>query len=1610
MANGGWNWGNPCGLSFSTFFQWGRDGVNTGAAKPGYTAYTYPHPLTGNSGSTGDTTAPTVSLTAPASGATVTGTVAVSADASDNVAVAGVQFKLDGADLGAEDAVAPYSITWATSGASSGSHTLTAVARDAAGNTRTSAARSVTVSNSGVSAPAITSQPQSATVSVGQSAIFSVTASGSSPISYQWQRNNSNVGGATSSSYTTPATAAADSGTTYRVIVSNTTGSVTSNNATLTVTAQTGSSGPSGSYNFNEGSGTTTADRSGNNRPGTLVNGPAWVTGKNGKALGFDGSNDYVSIGNRPLASTFTVSAWLNNPSSGGYETIASFGSNRQFSISNGSLAFWDGSGSEYRFGTVPTGSWQHVAYTYDGTRMRAYLNGAELGTPFVRSIPTSSGRTLFGAWPKNSSEQGDLLSGSLDDIRIYDRALTQAEIQTDGVTPVRARASAQNTTAKTATQLAAVSAEGTGSTSPQSESEAAKDSPPSAQPTATGAVYYVDQTAGNDSNPGTMAQPWKNVPGMNGTAAHTGGHSLSAGDTVYLDRDDTWTTTGSPQGFYLVGGVRYIGDEWEADGGTTGRRAKIRAGNDFNENGVVRFRDHPTEATVFKGFEVDANSMSANGIDVNHGFWSMMNGATKRIENVEVHHVYSEQAKGEYKYGIAMSNFGGNNGILENVEVVNCSVHDVSRDAIVLYPSDDPNSRIGNIKVQGCEVYNTGQDPGYLEGHGIVIKGWVYDSTIENNYIHNVDSSAVFISGPENDGTQRGAQNLVIRNNILTTQDNNGIIRLYKKGAKDLKVYGNLLLDNNQTGGLVLQGNSGTLDLLVYNNTFYNTFVDLIGNSGTVNSFEFKNNIVQYSSNQLRNAGSIKSASNNLLVASNPGLKNPADKPTGFTGTFGVDSRPNTDGFTPLTGSSAIDQGVTLAAAFNGSINSVVRPQGAAWDIGAYEYGSGTSNPIDTAKPSAPTGLTASAASGNRINLSWSPATDNVGVTGYRLERCTGRGCSNFAQIVAPAETSYGDSGLSSGTVYRYRVRAADAAGNLSAYSQVARATARAATLALGNVSTAEAAEPASQTAAESDKAESDGDKATPSNAATDLRLPLLLATSEADAGSEWSYVDAATGFADAVVIAGTPSVNEEQPGVVRVSNVSGSGFEMRFQEWDYLQRLGASSHAPETIPYAVMQPGRHRMGDGTVWEVGSFPLDGGASWRRISFSEPFESAPLVFLTVQTANDPRAVTVRARGVTGDGFEAALLQEEAQREGHGAETVGYVAVRRETAGGLIDVGGETLPYIVQSVTANDRWLPVLGQRLKVEEEQSKDLEVRHPDESLSVLALGGHMFAQQVSDNSADPTALRRLPPVDTAMEWGVVRGVDSAWTVLPLARKYTNPVIVARPVSAHDPAPGVIRLRQVAADRLEIRFQEWNDPAARHGKEDTFYMVAEAGRHTLGDLAVEAGGITDGQPGGDGWRRVSFTGGFGEAPVVLSSVETANGTPAVSSRVANVTGSSFVTALDLRPGQGDGPTGERIGWIAIERGESTIEGRQVEAFADDIDGSLASVSFPSASDHRYPTVVADINGGVDPTPVFLRYANPTSSQIRLRIARQELTGTTATWHQKETAGIFVGE
>lgn len=138
-------------------------------------------------------TAPTVAFSAPAANTTVAGTQAITATASDNIGLAGVQFKLDNANLGNEDTTAPYSVSWDTKTVPNGSHTLTATARNTSGLT-SSVSETVTVNNPTPPTVSLSAPAAGSTVS-GSSQTVSANASDAVGVTgVQFKLDNTNLG------------------------------------------------------------------------------------------------------------------------------------------------------------------------------------------------------------------------------------------------------------------------------------------------------------------------------------------------------------------------------------------------------------------------------------------------------------------------------------------------------------------------------------------------------------------------------------------------------------------------------------------------------------------------------------------------------------------------------------------------------------------------------------------------------------------------------------------------------------------------------------------------------------------------------------------------------------------------------------------------------------------------------------------------------------------------------------------------------------------------------------------------------------------------------------------------------------------------------------------------------------------------------------------------------------------------------------------------------------------------------------------------------------------------------------------------------------------------
>lgn len=404
-----------------------------------------------------DAQAPTVAITAPAAG-TVSGTLNISANASDNTGVVGVQFLLDGNNLGAEDLTAPYTISWNSTTTTDGNHSITARARDAAGNTTLSTAVAVTVQNSvpdtespivNITGPA-NGATVSATITVSANATDNVGVSGvqflldgnnlgaedlTAPYSISWATT-----GASNGSHTLTARArdAAGNFTLSGGIA------VTVNNTNLVA-----------AYGFNENTGTTANDNSGNNNTGTLTNGPTWsASGMYGAAIQFDGTNDFVNINDAnslDLTNGMTMEAWVNPSNLTGFKTIICKDrttSNFTYTLAannNASNTNNQRPNSRIRIGsanTAATGTtklalntWTHVASTYDGANFRLYINGVQVSSVAVTgNITVTTNPLRIGG---TTALSGQYFAGRIDEVRIYNRALTAAEIQSDMNTPI---------------------------------------------------------------------------------------------------------------------------------------------------------------------------------------------------------------------------------------------------------------------------------------------------------------------------------------------------------------------------------------------------------------------------------------------------------------------------------------------------------------------------------------------------------------------------------------------------------------------------------------------------------------------------------------------------------------------------------------------------------------------------------------------------------------------------------------------------------------------------------------------------------------------------------------------------------------------------------------------------------------------------------------------------------------------------------------------------------------------------------------------------------------------------------------------------------------------
>lgn len=193
---------------------------------------------------------------------------------------------------------------------------------------------------------------------------------------------------------------------------------------------------------FDETSGTTAADATGNGWNGTLVNGPTWTTGRTDNAVSLDGSNDYVSLPTGVVSNlgNFTISAWVKLNSINMWSRIFDFGTGTsvnmfltasngtgvpRFAITTGGYASEQGINGT---AALPTGVWTHVAVILKDGIGTLYVNGEAVGATAMTLTPASLGATTKNYIGK-SQYNDPYLNGSVDEFHLYNFALNASEL-----------------------------------------------------------------------------------------------------------------------------------------------------------------------------------------------------------------------------------------------------------------------------------------------------------------------------------------------------------------------------------------------------------------------------------------------------------------------------------------------------------------------------------------------------------------------------------------------------------------------------------------------------------------------------------------------------------------------------------------------------------------------------------------------------------------------------------------------------------------------------------------------------------------------------------------------------------------------------------------------------------------------------------------------------------------------------------------------------------------------------------------------------------------------------------------------------------------------------
>ena len=783
-------------------------------------------------------------------------------------------------------------------------------------------------------------------------------------------------------------------------------------------------------FSFDEPSGSTVTDSSGKGNTGTISNATRTL-GKYGNALSFNGTNALVNVVDSTslhLTNAMTLEAWVNpTTASPVWRDVIYKGDDSYYlegtSMNGGSPAGGTVGSANPVYGTspLPINTWSHLALTYDGTALRLYVNGTLAGSlSYTGGLTTSANPLQIGG----DSIYGQFFSGLIDEVRVYNIALTPAQIQSDmnspigGAYPVASLNPAslnfgnvttgnpstpQNVTLTNnggaALSISGISIVGTNSTDFSQTNNCAATLVTNASCAIS--VTFTPTVAGART---ASVQVADNASGSPQLVSLAGSGQSSSGPDLTLTKTHTGTFTQGQTGatYSLVvrnsGAASTSGTVTVTDTLPTGLTATALSGTGWTctlstrtctrSTALAANSNYPT-ITLIVSVAANAPSSATNTAAVSGGgetntsndsasdITTISPGPAPDMTLTKSHSVTFTQGQVGATYSLVARN-SGTATTSGTVTVVDTLPGGLTATAL------SGTGWTCSLATLTCTRSSTLAANSSYPTITLSV-------SVASNAPGSVTNTATVSGGGETNTTNDSASDPTTINpgpqpDLTITKTHTGTFTQGQSGA----TY-SLVARNSGTGAT-----SGTV-----------TVVDTLPAGLTATSLTGTGwNCVL----------SSLTCSNNSVVAAS----------TNFPAiTLVVDVAANAPA--SLTNTAAVSGGSETNTSNNNAsdVTSITAP--------------------DNEAPSAPGELHGNAPNGTHVDLTWGPATDNVGVTDYRVERCDGA-CTvaggGFVKIAAPLTTSYSDSGLAPNTTYSYVVRAEDAASNLGPYSNVVTVT----------------------------------------------------------------------------------------------------------------------------------------------------------------------------------------------------------------------------------------------------------------------------------------------------------------------------------------------------------------------------------------------------------------------------------------------------------------------------------------------------------------------------------------------------------------------------------------